>query len=176
MKQMRLMHKNTVCYVCREVGHAASFCPKGAQHRKICFRCGSNDHRLQNCPIDPSRDGELPFATCYVCGETGHLSGKCPRNEKGVYVNGDGGMCKICGGKDHLERDCPNEGVANARKKEEVAADGSSEGEEEGTCYIIKGGVARDDDGGDDMSDEDDWGQGGKVKGYVLDKVGKAKF
>jgi hypothetical protein len=43
-----------------------------------------------------------------VCGETGHLSKSCPRNERGVYVNG--GECKICKAKDHLVKDCPHKG------------------------------------------------------------------
>lgn len=44
------------------------------------------------------------FATCFVCKETGHLSGQCPKNEKGLYPNG--GACRFCGKVDHLAKDC----------------------------------------------------------------------
>ena len=47
----------------------------------------------------------MPFASCFVCLQKGHLAGKCPKNgAKGVYP--EGGECKICRGKDHLAKDC----------------------------------------------------------------------
>ncbi|KAH3839510.1 hypothetical protein DPMN_112941 [Dreissena polymorpha] len=49
--------------------------------------------------------GEFPFAKCFICGETGHLSRACPDNPRGLYPNG--GCCKQCGSVEHLKRDCP---------------------------------------------------------------------
>ncbi len=69
------------------------------------LRCGSTDHRLSACkrPVNP--DQPLPYAACFVCSETGHLAGACPKNENGVYPRG--GCCRLCGEKTHLVKDCP---------------------------------------------------------------------
>lgn len=48
---------------------------------------------------------KLPYAKCFVCNEEGHLSGQCPKNEKGLYPNG--GCCSICQQVDHFAKDCP---------------------------------------------------------------------
>jgi zinc finger CCHC domain-containing protein 9 len=48
---------------------------------------------------------ELPYAKCYVCNQEGHLSGQCPKNERGLYPNG--GSCAICQQVDHYAKDCP---------------------------------------------------------------------
>ena len=46
----------------------------------------------------------LPFAKCFVCKKEGHLSSKCPENDKGLYPNGGG--CRFCSQVDHLAKDC----------------------------------------------------------------------
>jgi len=117
---------DTVCFACREMGHAARECTKalrpleesgsasaGPRGKKstgksavgICYRCGSRAHNLSACresvdPLDP-----LPFASCFVCSGKGHLASACPQNQsKGVYPNG--GCCKLCGEITHLAKDC----------------------------------------------------------------------
>ena len=112
--------RHLVCYKCREVGHSAENCPeKGAVKggSSLCFKCGSLDHRLSACPqvkkfrkgnqrLDFTQLGALPYASCFVCNEKGHLSSTCPSNKsKGLYVNG--GSCNFCGSKNHLAVDCP---------------------------------------------------------------------
>jgi len=42
---------------------------------KICYKCGSEDHRLDACPEEGS---ELPYAECFLCKTKGHMSGVCP--------------------------------------------------------------------------------------------------
>ena len=72
----------------------------------VC-RCNSTQHSLGQCPemVDP--ENPTPYATCYICLGTGHLSSLCPTNKKGIYVNG--GSCKVCGSTAHRAKDCPVE-------------------------------------------------------------------
>ena len=33
--------------------------------------------------------GKYPYAKCFICNETGHLSKQCPDNPRGLYPNGE---------------------------------------------------------------------------------------
>jgi zinc finger CCHC domain-containing protein 9 len=113
------------CYNCRKTGHSVHNCPDDASNNnskknkggknndstetggRICYACGSTEHGLAKCPNKNknSKNDELPFATCFVCQGKGHLASQCPKNEKGVYVNG--GACKYCQSVRHLATACP---------------------------------------------------------------------
>lgn len=108
---------NTLCYACRQVGHAAKDCTESvaldttSKESKAgaivcCYRCGSTEHSLAKCKRPEPRVGpDLPFATCFICGEKGHLASKCKLNKgRGIYPNG--GCCKLCQSVDHLAKDC----------------------------------------------------------------------
>ena len=94
--------KSQRCLGCRQIGHSLSACPKKSNSRSICYNCGSNAHALRHCPLP--REDTLPFASCFICNEKGHLSGSCPSNDRGIYPNGGG--CRHCGSNKHLARDC----------------------------------------------------------------------
>jgi hypothetical protein len=68
---------------------------KGA--KTLCYNCGSAEHNVHDCKAPPSEGGAgFRFASCFVCGEKGHISRECPQNAKGIYVKG--GCCKLCQG------------------------------------------------------------------------------
>ncbi|CAF3843626.1 unnamed protein product [Rotaria magnacalcarata] len=68
----------------------------------ICYKCGSTEHRLNQCTV---KGDSFAYATCFVCGKQGHWSRLCPDNPNGLYPNG--GCCNECGSKQHFKRDCP---------------------------------------------------------------------
>ncbi|KAH7108027.1 hypothetical protein BKA62DRAFT_4092 [Auriculariales sp. MPI-PUGE-AT-0066] len=112
--------ESTVCFACRQKGHAAADCPDSnlvldndkdvgntAAARPatgICYRCGATNYSLKRCRKPENPDDPLPFATCFVCKRKGHLAGKCGQNSKGVYPKG--GSCVLCGKTSHLAKDC----------------------------------------------------------------------
>jgi|EP00979_Chaetoceros_neogracilis_P012882 zinc finger CCHC domain-containing protein 9 len=135
---------NTICFNCRRKGHAVADCPKAKSidgetksiGGNICYKCGSYEHSLKNCgkltteeKKTTSKGGrvnytemDLPFATCFICKKTGHLSSQCEQNENGLYVKG--GCCKKCGSKKHLFQYCPER-----QKKKDEASDEDSAGD-----------------------------------------------
>lgn len=70
-------------------------------------RCNSSAHSLKHCPKRADKSNPTPYATCFVCLGQGHLSAACPKNPRGVYVNG--GSCKVCGSVAHRANDCPDD-------------------------------------------------------------------
>lgn len=114
--------RHMVCFACRKQGHSSQNCPstgKTGHSRKvtICYFCGSKQHLLSGCKeYNPTSQEEgysaLPFAECFVCKEKGHLSGSCPKNDKGIYWKG--GSCRFCGSVRHLANACPSRPVDSA--------------------------------------------------------------
>ncbi|KCV68332.1 hypothetical protein H696_05249 [Fonticula alba] len=93
--------KKTICFQCRERGHAVRDCPltaggvagvdgadrklmqeAGAAVSGICFHCGADDHVTRSCTASVKNFG---FALCFTCGQQGHLSGACEKNPNGLY-------------------------------------------------------------------------------------------
>mmetsp|Transcript_9366 Transcript_9366/g.17625 ORF Transcript_9366/g.17625 Transcript_9366/m.17625 type:complete len:205 (+) Transcript_9366:347-961(+) len=119
----RKHNASKICFNCRQKGHTVADCPQskidGEKKNLVCYKCGLSDHALKDCKRltkeekDLMTKGgrinytamELPFATCFICKETGHLSSQCDKNENGLYVKG--GCCKHCGSKKHLYKFCP---------------------------------------------------------------------
>ncbi|KAK5981725.1 CCHC-type domain-containing protein [Trichostrongylus colubriformis] len=112
------------CFHCREHGHVLADCPsRGDQQQAIgnvssshgdgiCFKCGSTEHNVHSCPRKHTKG--FPYATCFVCGQQGHLSKDCEQNAHGIYP--DGGCCNVCGSTRHLKRDCPELAAQKQRK------------------------------------------------------------
>ncbi|XP_074562887.1 uncharacterized protein LOC141819501, partial [Curcuma longa] len=59
----------------RQKGKRPAGPSSGSQRKEIserkCFRCGSDSHRVSDCPSDQS--------VCYYCKQPGHMIGDCPR-------------------------------------------------------------------------------------------------
>jgi Zinc knuckle len=137
-RQTRNQQKDLICFQCRQKGHTVQFCTqaniedsnevgsKSTKNKKqsirpiinaCCYKCGSMEHSLAKCPKrvpgkSEKEDTDLPFATCFICQQKGHLSSQCSQNEHGIYVNG--GQCKHCSSIYHRASDCPNKRKAQS--------------------------------------------------------------
>ncbi|XP_069022912.1 zinc finger CCHC domain-containing protein 9 [Embiotoca jacksoni] len=106
---------NMLCFNCRKPGHGLTDCPEADRDeemgRGICYRCGSTEHEIHKCraKVDPAL-GDFPYAKCFICSQTGHLSRSCPDNPKGLYAQG--GSCRVCGSVEHFQKDCPEHQAA----------------------------------------------------------------
>ncbi|KAL7529309.1 hypothetical protein ACHAWF_002934 [Thalassiosira exigua] len=158
----RKRDKHLMCFRCRKAGHSAENCPQAldgdddggaaavasrgrkraqGQGGNLCYKCGSVEHRIQQCPkikqflragkgkgrIDFGKLGDLPYANCYVCNQSGHLASHCPKNDRGLYPRG--GSCRECGSVDHFAADCPEKmkGEDQSGKNDDNASVVSSE-------------------------------------------------
>lgn len=72
----RVLPTVTRCYKCHDIGHVAARCPVVESGREICRRCGSMDHKMQECSNEPR---------CTLCikvnkGTVRHVTGSlaCP--------------------------------------------------------------------------------------------------
>jgi hypothetical protein len=84
---------------------------------------------------DPS--GALPFATCFVCMQQGHLAGNCPqKDEAETNVNGKKKSaqkvqtekpCSFCGSLKHKEIECnpTQQGAGNVLSRLRFLAKGT---------------------------------------------------
>ncbi|KAF8823121.1 zinc knuckle domain-containing protein [Cardiosporidium cionae] len=112
------------CLRCRRNDHILRDCPlnevisarknnsdeKNSGHARnkssiFCFNCGCTDHTLKICKNPKDESGFLPFATCFICNNNGHLALNCDKNSNGMYPNGGG--CRLCGSIYHKKADCP---------------------------------------------------------------------
>ena len=146
--------KHLVCLGCREQGHMLKYCPReNLQSKVICFNCGSNDHPLRSCTHERKGNGELPFASCFVCNGKGHISKDCPQNKHGLYPQG--GCCHICLAKSHLVKDCPQREQEPEKKSsfDEIVL--TTVGSYVGGDDLDNYNVVADEDDDDDISFED---------------------
>jgi hypothetical protein len=133
--------KFVTCLGCRKKGHYLKDCPEKPINgmvqtgvtSHICYYCGSRDHALRDCSSnpDPYNKTNLPFAKCFICQQTGHLSKYCPNNEHGLYPKG--GCCHICGELTHLAKNCPlrpNDDEDEQKKKGDNKTDDSANNDE----------------------------------------------
>lgn len=110
--ELNMKKTDKKCFKCRKLGHSAASCPTiqnpngrslvSSAANDICYKCGSSEHRLFQCKLTSN---ELPFASCYICNEAGHISRDCSKNTRGIYPKG--GCCKKCSSVNHLIKDCP---------------------------------------------------------------------
>jgi zinc finger CCHC domain-containing protein 9 len=86
-----------------------------------CYKCGSTEHNLASCPqaekkLKNSTGDDLPFATCFICQQKGHIASQCTQNQHGIYVKGNG-QCKYCGSVYHRGSQCPDKSSSSNKKR-----------------------------------------------------------
>jgi hypothetical protein len=175
-----------VCLGCRKRGHYLKDCPKanggkgssmqyndyddggdGRQQQQqaqqlICFNCGSNDHALRACEKPKSRDGTLPFASCFICKQKGHISRDCPSNANGIYAKG--GSCHVCGQKTHLAKDCPERSEEDKERWLKEQEEQRQREEDRKLGPRVAGISSKEEDGGGgDALGDDEFDGGGEV-------------
>lgn len=173
-KRMEDAANFTVCLGCRKRGHFFKDCPrntnretntttigestanslgagndKASKMQLICYNCGSTEHALRACEKPKSKDGTLPFASCFICKEKGHISRDCPNNANGIYAKG--GNCHVCGSKAHLARHCPERSEEDKARWLEQQAAQAQEREDRELGPRVAGISSKEGDGGDDM-------------------------
>ncbi|CAG8447567.1 10768_t:CDS:2 [Acaulospora colombiana] len=181
LRRIRMRQNKTVCFGCRKIGHSVINCPSAKEKGVgVCYNCGSPEHTTKDCKKSIKQGDSLTsqhygnqhangflhvndilnlgdkyqYAKCFVCNEQGHLSGKCPQNDKGLYPKGGG--CRFCGKVDHLAKDC-------TLKKEDV-----------GTSFIGKIDLhhgADDDDFHIFVGEKDDFKKGDRNSRSARDNV-----
>ena len=122
----------------------------GFPELKVC-RCNAMDHSLSGCsePIDAINP--TPYATCFICLGSGHLSSLCASNQgRGIYVNG--GNCKLCSSTGHRAKDCPENSAQmgvevmerpGAGKREVILGNGTGGGADEDDFMVTSRLLAR---------------------------------
>ena len=75
--------KPIVCFKCGTEGHRANECQKDV---KKCFKCGKAGHLVADC--------RTKVPTCYNCGEEGHISTHCQKPKK---TQGNGKVFALVG-------------------------------------------------------------------------------
>ena len=110
---------DVACFFCRQTGHSVANC-KEASVAQLCYKCGSTEHRLKDCPKQQqqrrSTEENLPFARCFLCHQVGHIASQCSKNSHGIYVMTGSGGCRECGSFQHLAVNCPDKQQQRQRK------------------------------------------------------------
>ncbi|KAF8527784.1 hypothetical protein JB92DRAFT_2865113 [Gautieria morchelliformis] len=153
LKRIADRHASTTCLACRKKGHTVKDCTEGRTaldedgagaagiHGRsivgICYRCGSIKHTLSRCKKPANPKNPLPFASCFVCSEKGHLASSCPQNQgKGIYPNG--GSCKLCGQTSHLAKNCELRNLEPASSGLMLGGTRNEGGADEDDFHVLK--------------------------------------